>query len=207
MKANDADITEESQHEMAAVVLKQTPQLFILIMRTAGQSPPRKATPQKISSLVKCSPPNSGDRGVTQQTMNANDADISEESQRELALGDLKQSAQHELAAGVLKQAAQDLRQFRGATSKIERELYLDAYRWLTVGEYSSPFSFLNVCQLLNVAPENIRRELIGDLSLGPLSCWIRRCERAARRFQISVGRLLVSERNASGGYSYESVN
>ena len=28
-----------------------------------------------ISSLVKCSPPNSGDRGVTQQTMKANDAD------------------------------------------------------------------------------------------------------------------------------------
>ena len=37
---------------------------------------------------------------MTQQTMNANDADISEESQRELALGDLKQSAQRELAAG-----------------------------------------------------------------------------------------------------------
>lgn len=162
---------------------------------------------KKISSLVKCSPPNSGDRGVTQQTMNANDADISEESQRELALGDLKQSAQHELAAGVLKQAAQDLRRFHGATSTVERELYLDAYRWLTVNECSSPFSFLNVCQLLNLAPENVRQELIGDLSLGPLNCWMRRCGRAARRFQISVGQLFVSERNASGAYSYESVN
>ena len=101
---------------------------------------------------------------MTQQTMKANDADISEESQRELALGDLKQSAQHELAAGVLKQAAQDLRRFHGATSKVERELYLDAYRWLTVDECSSPFSFLNVCQLLNLAPENVRQELFGDL-------------------------------------------
>jgi hypothetical protein len=162
---------------------------------------------KKISSLVKCSPPNSGDTGVTQQTMNANDADISEESQRELALGDLKQSAQHELAAGVLKQAAEDLRRFHGATSTVERELYLDAYRWLTIDECSSPFSFLNVCQLLNLAPENVRQELIGDLSLGPLSCWMRRCGRAARRFQISVGQLFVSERNASGAYSYESVN
>jgi hypothetical protein len=128
--------------------------------------------------------------------MNANDADISEESQRELALGDLKQSAQHELAAGVLKQAAQDLRRFHGATSKVEQEIYLDAYRWLTVNECSSPFSFLNVCQLLNVAPDNIRQELIGDLSLGPLSCWMRRCGRAARRFQISVGRIFASARN-----------
>ena len=139
--------------------------------------------------------------------MNADDANNSEKSQHELALGDLKQSAQHELAAGVLKQTAQDLRRFHSATSKIERELYLDAYRWLTVNECSSPFSFLNVCQLLNLAPENVRQELIGDLSLGPLSCWVRRCGRAARRFQISVGQLFVSERDASGAYSYESVN
>ena len=139
--------------------------------------------------------------------MNVNDADISEESQRELALGDLKQSAQHELAAGVLKQAAHDLRRFHGAASTVERAIYLDAYRWLTVNECSSPFSFLNVCQLLNVAPETVRQELIGDLSLGPLSCWTRRGGRAARRFQISVGQLFVSERNASGAYAYESVN
>ena len=37
MKANDADIAEESQHELAAGVLKQTPYRFILIMRNAGQ--------------------------------------------------------------------------------------------------------------------------------------------------------------------------
>jgi hypothetical protein len=65
--------------------------------------------------------------------MKVNDADFSEGSQRELRIDELEQAAQRELAAGVLKQAAQDLRRFRGATSKIERELYLDAYRWLTV--------------------------------------------------------------------------
>jgi len=144
---------------------------------------------------------------VKQQTMKTNDYDISEESQRRLAADVVKQSAQRELAAGVLKQAAQDLRRFHGATSRVERELYLDAHRWLTINECASPFSFLNVCQLLNLAPENIRQELIGDLSLGPLSCWMRRCGRAARRFQISVGQFFVSERNASGAYSYEGVN
>ena len=66
--------------------------------------------------FVKCSRPNSGNRGVTEYTMKANDLNTSEESQRELA-------------AGVLKQAAQDLRRFHGATSRVERELYLDAYR------------------------------------------------------------------------------
>ena len=139
--------------------------------------------------------------------MKANDADISEENQRELAADALKDAAQRELAAGVLKQAAQDLRRFHGATSTVERELYLDAYRWLTLDECSSPFSFLNVCQLLNLAPENVRQELIGDLSLDAFRYWIRCCGRAARRFQISVGQLFVSERNASGAYSYETVN
>ena len=95
--------------------------------------------------------------------MKTNDADISEESQREFAARVLKHAAQRDLAAGVLKQAAQDLRRYHGATSKIERELYLDAYRWLTVDECSSPFSFLNICELLNLAPENVRHELVGD--------------------------------------------
>ena len=116
--------------------------------------------------------------------------------------GDLKQAAQRELAAGVLKQAAQDFRRFHGATSKIERELYFDAYRWLTVDESSSPFSFLNVCQLLNLAPENVRQELIGDLSSGVFSYWIRRCGRAAGRVRSSFDRLFVSERPATASMS-----
>jgi hypothetical protein len=155
---------------------------------------------------VKCSAGNSGDRGVIQKTMKTNDADISEESQLELAAGNLKQSAQRELAAGVLKQAAQDLRRFHGATSKIERELYFDAYRWLTIDECSSPFSFLNVCQLLNLTPDNVRHELVGDSSLGAFSNWMQRSRRAARRFRISFTQLFVSEPKASSsmpiGYS-----
>ena len=130
--------------------------------------------------------------------MKANDPDISEKSQRELALGILKQTARCELAAGVLKQAAQDLRRFHGATSKIEREIYFDAYRWLTVDECSSPFSFLNVCQLLNLTPDTVRQELIGDVSLGAFRCWIQRCRRTAGRFWMSFSQLFMSERNAS---------
>ena len=83
-----------------------------------------------------------------------------------------------------------------GATSKIERELYFDAYRWLTVNECSSPFSFLNVCQLLNLAPDNVRHELVGDSSLGALSYWARRCGRAAGRLRTSFSHFFVNERN-----------
>ena len=133
---------------------------------------------------------------MTQQTVKTNGVDISEEGQRDLALDDLKQSAQRELAAGVLKQAAQDLRRFHGATSKVERELYLDAYRWLTVGECSSPFSFLNVCQLLDLAPDNVRQDMVGDSSLGALSYWARRCGRAAGRLRTPFSHFFVNERN-----------
>src|SRR5215813_12633394 len=90
--------------------------------------------------------------------------------------------ARKDLAAGILKQAAADLRRFHGATSAVEREFYLDAYRWLTADDSAWPFSFLNVCHLLNLAPETVREELVGDLSLGAFTFWTRRCGRAASK-------------------------
>ena len=103
---------------------------------------------------------------------------------------------QKDLAAGVLKQAAQDLRRFHGATSAIERELYLDAYRWVISDDCSWPFSFLNVCRLLNRAPESLRQELLTDASLGLFSYLARRGGRAARSFQIFFNRIFTTSRN-----------
>jgi len=113
---------------------------------------------------------------------------------------DMSDRSQRKLAAGVLKQAAWVLRRFRRAKSTIGRELYLDAYRWLTGDEYSWPFSFLNVCQLLNLAPETVRQELTGDLSFGTFGYWTCRCGRAARRFQMSLIQLLASGPEAIAG-------
>jgi hypothetical protein len=92
---------------------------------------------------------------------------------------------QRELVAGVLKQAEQDLRRFHGAAGTIERELYLDAYRWVISDHCSWPFSFLKVCQLLNLVPEDVRSDLVGQLSLGTFSRWVRHCARAVQRLQI----------------------
>jgi len=103
---------------------------------------------------------------------------------------------QKDLAAGILKQAAQDLRRFHGATSAIERELYLDAYRWVISDDCSWPFSFLTVCQLLNLAPESLRQELLTDASLGLFSYLARRGGRAARSFQIFLNRIFTTSRN-----------
>ena len=108
------------------------------------------------------------------------------------------QTTQKDLATGVLNQAKQDLRRFHGATSAVERELYLDAYSWLTSNDCSWPFSFLNVCQLLHLSPEAVREEQLGDLSLGAFSYWTRRCGRAARSFQIFLNRVFTTNRNST---------
>src|SRR6266516_7413267 len=65
------------------------------------------------------------------------------------------------LAAGVLKQTARDLRRFHAATTGVKRELYLDAYSWITANDFSWSYSFVNVCKLLDVCPEVIRTELL----------------------------------------------
>ena len=102
---------------------------------------------------------------------------------------------QKDLAAGVLKQAAQDLRRFNSATSAVERELYLDAYSWLTSEDSSWPFSFVNVCQLLNLPAESLRQELLTDASLGLFSYLARRGGRAARSFPIFFNRIFTTSR------------
>jgi hypothetical protein len=108
------------------------------------------------------------------------------------------ETSRKDLAAGILKQAAADLRRFHGATSAVEREFYLDAHRWVISDDCSWPFSFLNVCHVLNLAPETIREEMLTDLSLGALGYWSRRCGRAARKFKIFLSNIFTNERNAN---------
>jgi len=108
------------------------------------------------------------------------------------------ETGRKDLAAGILKQAGLDLRRFHDARSEIEREFYLDAYRWVISDDCSWPFSFLNVCQALNLAPETVREEVLGDMSLGALRYWSRRCGRAARKFQIFLSSAFTNERNSN---------
>ena len=108
------------------------------------------------------------------------------------------ETSRRDLADGILKQAALDLRRFHSANSAVEREFYLDAYRWVTSDDCSWPFSFLNVCQSLDLAPETVREEMLADLSLGAVGYWSRRCERATRRFKISLSNIFTNERTAN---------
>src|SRR5437764_14963158 len=69
-------------------------------------------------------------------------------------------SPEKAMAGSVLRQAAYDLRRFRGATSGVERQLYLDAYDWVTSDASSWPYSFVNISQSIKLAPNGARHEL-----------------------------------------------
>jgi hypothetical protein len=96
------------------------------------------------------------------------------------------------LVTSVLKQAARDIRRFRNPGTRLEREVYRDAYDWITSPDISWPFSFLNVCHALGIDAESTRYELLVDAELGLFSYWIRRGGRFARAVGSSVTRVLT---------------
>jgi hypothetical protein len=104
--------------------------------------------------------------------MKANDTDNYERSRRELT-------------DGVLKQAERDLQRFHSAPSTIERELYLYAYRWVRLDDSTWPFSFLRLCESLNLVPKHVHQNLIDLQSLGSLGRWAQRCTQGVKRVQI----------------------
>jgi hypothetical protein len=108
------------------------------------------------------------------------------------------ETSRKDLATGMLKQAALDLRRFHGATSAVEREFYLDAHRWVMSDDCSWPFSFLNVCRSLNLTPETVREEVLGDLSLGSFGYWRRRCGRVTRRFKTFLSNIFTNDRTTN---------
>jgi len=103
------------------------------------------------------------------------------------------------LAVGVLKQAAYDLRRFRRATKRADRDLYLDAHSWITEHDFSWPYSFMNVCKLLDLCPDIVRAELLADATLGPFHYWIRRAARLSRKLGSSFVRVFESCRKPEG--------
>ena len=107
------------------------------------------------------------------------------------------ETAEKGLAAGVLKQAAHDLRRFRAATTRVKRELYRDAYTWITAYDFSWPYSFVNVCKSLELCPEVVRAEVLADASLGWLDYVTQRAGRLSGKLRASFIRVFSSCRNA----------
>ena len=108
----------------------------------------------------------------------------------------LLSAPEESLAIGVLSQAAHDLRRFHNATKGLQRELYLDAYRWITDDDFTWPYSFLNICKLLDVPPETLRAELLADASLGWFGYWTKMGARFGRTFRASLMRAFKTSRD-----------
>jgi hypothetical protein len=118
-------------------------------------------------------------------------------------------TAEKDLALGVLKQAAHDLRRFRGATRGVRRELYVDAHDWVVANDFSWPYSFVNVCRILNVCPEIVRTELFADASLSWFDYWAKRAGQVSQRLHSSFVRVFAgcsNPENANAKTSASSV-
>ena len=102
---------------------------------------------------------------------------------------------QVDLAKGVLRQAKQDLRRFRAAQDRTGREMYGDAYSWVTSNDFSWPYSFLNVCEALGLSSEFLRAELLADTQPG----WYSRSRRIAQGISNSVRGSLANVFGARG--------
>jgi hypothetical protein len=67
------------------------------------------------------------------------------------------------LAAAVLKLAFEDLQKHRGATDTRRRRAFREAYVWVKSNERRWPFSFLNVCDMLDISPAALRSKLLAS--------------------------------------------
>ena len=102
------------------------------------------------------------------------------------------------LAKGVLAQAKEDLGRFRGASDRVGREMYRDAYSWVASNDFAWPYSFLNVCEALALSPEVQRAELLADT---PPS-WYSRSRRVAQTLSTSLRTSLVNVFAARGSFA-----
>lgn len=76
----------------------------------------------------------------------------------------LKRKGSHEperrLAIAVLQDAVDCYQKHLRARDRKARQLFLDAEEWITSNDRTWPFSFDNVCDLLQINPEYLRRGL-----------------------------------------------
>ena len=73
-------------------------------------------------------------------------------------------SPEKALLLSVLWQAILDLRKHRFAHRRRYQRLYVEAYKWVVSDSCSWPYSFANICDVLDLDPESVRAELLGEM-------------------------------------------
>jgi len=72
-------------------------------------------------------------------------------------------SPERSLVLSVVWQAVIDLQKYRFAKRRRQQRLYMEAYRWVASSDRQWPYAFENIAEMLNVAPERLREQLIGN--------------------------------------------
>jgi hypothetical protein len=80
------------------------------------------------------------------------------------------------LALAVVEQAMEDLKKFRFAPRRRQQRLYMEAYRWVMSNDYQWPYSFVCLCDQLDLEVEPLRRGLLGDAA--PAVCAVEPVDR-----------------------------
>ena len=70
-------------------------------------------------------------------------------------------SPERELASAVLEAAAADLRNYRYARRRRRQRLYWQAYDWVASDNREWPFTFVNICEFLQLSPVALREQLL----------------------------------------------
>lgn len=78
-----------------------------------------------------------------------------------LFTGPRQTTGENSLALAILQQAIDDLRAHRRATDPHKRRMYSKAYRWVVSDDRSWLYSFVSICELLDVAPQTMRSKLL----------------------------------------------
>jgi hypothetical protein len=77
-------------------------------------------------------------------------------------------SPERALLLAVVWQAVIDLQKYRFATRRRQQRLYMEAYRWAASDDRRWPYAFRNLAELLDVAPNRLRAQLLGDVAPPP---------------------------------------
>ena len=52
--------------------------------------------------------------------------------------------------------------------SEARQRLYWEAYAWVASNDRSWPYSFVNLCELLDMVPDAVRQQLLGPMAPAP---------------------------------------
>lgn len=68
--------------------------------------------------------------------------------------------AEYRLVLAVLQDAVECYQKHHGASDPKAYELFADAEAWIASDDRSWPYSFINICELLNISPAYVREGL-----------------------------------------------